>query len=205
VIIAAPRVPTARFNSRTDDLKETTTMTRAIAFGVAAGVLFLLPATKAQEPSQLPEHKILAMEEGVWDADITTTLPGQEPMKSKGVETNRLLAGKWLISDFKGEFFGQPFEGHGVNGYDAKKGKYVATWVDTMSAHIDSLDGSYDDKTKTLTLNANSEDPSGKPMKMRLETQFKDDNTRIFTEYVQSDGQKEFVKFMEVKYTKRKK
>jgi hypothetical protein len=146
------------------------------------------------------------MEEGVWDADITMTAPGQPAAKSKGVETNRLVGGKWLISDFKGEFFGAPFEGHGVNGYDAKKAKYVATWVDTMSVHIDLLEGSYDEKSRTLTLNADSEEPgSGKPMKMRLETQFKDDDTRTFTEFLQMDGQKEFVKFMEIKYTKRKK
>ena len=180
-------------------------MIRAIVFGVTAGLVFLVPVLKAQDPTPLPQHKILAMEEGVWDAEITMTVPGQDATKSKGVETNRMLAGKWLISDFKGEFFGQPFEGHGVNGYDAKKAKYVATWVDTMSAHIDMMDGTYDEKTKTLTLNADSEDPSGKPMKMRLETQFKDDDTRTFTEYVQMDGQKEFAKFLEIKYTKRKK
>ena len=41
-------------------------------------------------------------------------------------------------------------------------------------------------------------------MKMRLETQMKEDGTRVMKEYVQMDGQKEFVKFMEIKYTKRK-
>jgi hypothetical protein len=75
-----------------------------------------------------------------------------------------------------------------------------------MSTHIDLMEGSYDEKTKTLTLRAESEDPtSGKPMKMRLETQLKDENTRVFTEYVQVEGQKDFAKFMEVTYTKRKK
>jgi len=181
-------------------------MYRPTLVWVAAGLVCVVSAASAQDSSPLPEHKILAMEEGVWDAEITMTVPGQEPAKSKGVETNRLIAGKWLISDFKGEFFGNPFEGHGVNGYDAKKGKYVATWVDTMSTHIDQFEGTYDEKTKTLTLSANTEEPgSGKPMKMRLETQIKDDETRILSHYVQTDGQKEFVKLMEVKYTKRKK
>jgi hypothetical protein len=181
-------------------------MNRSIVFGVVAGLIFVVPALKAQDTTPSPQHKILAMEEGVWDAEITMTLPGQEATKSKGTETNRLIGGKWLISDFKGEFFGQPFEGHGVNGYDTDKNKYVATWVDSMSAHIDLMEGTYDEKTKTLTLNADSKDPAtGKPMKMRLETQFKDDDTRTFNEYVQAEGQKEFVKFMEVKYTKRKK
>jgi hypothetical protein len=181
-------------------------MSRAMFVGVAAGLMFVVPVIKAEDPTPSPQQKVLAMEEGVWDAEITTTFPGQEATKSKGVETNRLVAGKWLISDFKGDFGGMAFEGHGVNGYDTKKAKYVATWVDTMSTHIDLMEGTYDEKTKTLTLSADSEDPaSGKPMKMRLETQFKDDDTRTFKEYVQMDGQKEFVKFMEIKYTKRKK
>jgi hypothetical protein len=184
-------------------------MTRAIFSSVTAGLLLFVPMLNAQDSAPLPEHKILALEEGVWDAEITMILPGQDPKdaaKTKGVETNRLLGGKWLISDFKGEFFGSPFEGHGVNGYDAKKSKYVGTWVDSMSQHIDQLEGTYDEKTKTLTLNADSVNPaSGKPMKMRLETQFKDDDTRTFAEYVQMDGEKEFAKLMEVKYTKRKK
>jgi hypothetical protein len=180
-------------------------MYRIICVAVAVGLSGHCCSAMAQDSSPLPQHKILAMEEGVWDADITMTIPGQEAAKSKGVETNRLMAGKWLISDFKGEMFGTSFEGHGVNGYDAKKGKYVATWVDTMAARIATLEGSYDEKTKTLTLTADTEEPqSGKPMKMRFETQFKDDETRTFTEFAQMDGQKEFVKIMEVKYTRRK-
>jgi Protein of unknown function (DUF1579) len=185
-------------------------MKRAMIAAVAAGLVCLLTQLKAQDPNALPEHKILSMEEGVWDAEIAMIVPGAdsktEPPKSTGVETNRMLAGKWLISDFKGEMFGQPFEGHGVNGYDTKKGKYVATWVDTMSKDIALLEGTYDEKTKTLTMYGDSEDPgSGKPTKMRLETQFKDDGARTFRYSVKAEGQNEFVKAMEIKYTKQKK
>jgi hypothetical protein len=189
-------------------------MIRFALASAAAGLVFVGFALKAQESgppgAPLPQHKILAMEEGEWDADVTTTVPGPDgkliTSKSKGVETNRLLGGKWLISDFKGEFLNTPFVGHGVNGYDAKKGKYVASWIDSFSTHIDLMDGSYDEKAKKLTLNAEVENPAnGKPMKLRLETEFKDDGSRTFTEYVQTEGQSEYSKFMEIKYTKRKK
>ena len=186
-------------------------MKRLIFVSVVASFGCLALSLKAQESKSDDQaaYKVLAMEEGVWDAEITMTIANAdgkvETSTSKGVETNRMLGGKWLISDFKGEFFGMSFEGHGQNGYDPKKGKYVGTWVDTMSTHIDTLEGTYDEKTKTLTLNANSENPAdGKPMKMRLETQMNDDGTRVFKEFVQMDGQKEFAKLMEVKYTKRK-
>ncbi len=185
-------------------------MKRMTFLGVAAvlSVLALpIKAEKSNADDQSP-YKLLAMEEGVWDAEITMFMPNAEgkveASKSKGVETNRMMAGKWLISDFKGEMFGTTFEGHGTNGYDAKKGKYVATWVDTMSVRVDMLEGAYDEKTKTLTLAADSEGPDGKPMKMRLETRFNDDGTRTFSLYAQSDGQKDFSKGMEIQYTKRK-
>jgi hypothetical protein len=187
-------------------------MKRLMFVGIVAGLSCLTLPLKAQDSKSVDQAplKVLAVQEGTWDAEITMTIPGPdgkvESQTSKGVETNRLLGGKWLISDFKGEFFGMAFEGHGQNGYDAKKGKFVGTWVDTMSKHIDTLEGTYDEKTKTLTLSADSENPADdKPMKMRLETRINDDGTRVMKEYIQMDGQKEFVKFMEVKYTKRKK
>jgi len=190
------------------------TMKRLMFVGAAAGVACLALTLKAQDSkSDDPSpFKVLAMEEGTWDAEITMTAPGPDgkvtTSSSKGMETNRLLAGKWLISDVKvkAEFFVMRFEGHGQYGYDAKKGKYVATWIDSMSTHIDMMEGTYDEKTKSLTLNGNSENPvDGKPMKMRLETKINGDGTRSLSEYVQMDGQKEFAKFMEIKYTKRKK
>ena len=185
-------------------------MRRLMCVGVAVVVSCLALSVKAQDSKSEDQsaYKVLAMEEGVWDADIKMMVPGAEgkveTSTSKGVETNRMLAGKWLISDFKGEMFGSTFEGHGTRGYDAKKNKFIATWVDTMSVRIDTMEGTYDDKTKTLTLNSDSEAPDGKPMKMRLETQFNDDGTRTFSLYAQADGQKEFSKGMEIKYTKRK-
>ena len=57
----------------------------------------------------------------MWDADIKMMVPvcpteRVETSTSKGVETNRVLAGKWLISDFKGEMFGSDIqEGHGTS------------------------------------------------------------------------------------------
>ena len=123
-------------------------------------------------------------------------------VKAGQLETNRMLAGKWLISDFKGEMFGSTFERHGTSGYDARNNKYIATLVHTISVGVDILEGSYDEKTKTLTLTSDSEAPDGKPMKMRRETQFNDDGTRTYSVYAQADGQKGFSEGMEVKYTK---
>jgi Protein of unknown function (DUF1579) len=183
---------------------------RKTAFVGAAAVVAMLGLTlRAQDSKDASAasspYKVLAMEEGVWDAEITLKIPGQDT-KSKGVETNRMIGGKWLISEFKGEMFGTQFEGSGQNGYDAKKGKYVASWVDSMSKSITLMEGSYDEKTKTLTITGDTENPeSGEPMTLRLETQFTGEDTRVFNEFVRMGEQKEFMKLMEVKFTKRKK
>ncbi len=162
------------------------------------------PGPVAAVPT-LKEHKVLAREVGVWDADITTYLPGvAKPMTSKAVETNSLLGGHWLISSFKGEFAGMPFEGHSQTGFDAKKGKYVGTWLDSMSTRIDTLEGTYDEPSQTMTMTAELENPAtGEPMKMKFVTTFKADNERVFTEYHLPEGGKEPVKFMEIRYKKK--
>ena len=99
-----------------------------------------------------------------------------------------------------------PFEGHGQNGYDAKKGKYVASWVDIFATQIIMFEGTYDEQTRTLTLEADVDNPvTKKPMKLRLATQFKDDDTRIFRESLRMDVQKDYAEVLEIRYTKRKK
>lgn len=93
------------------------------------------PAKKPNEPvdaapaQPTPEHQRLEKDAGVWDAVATFFGPNGEE-NSKGVETNRMLGGFWLVSEFKGEFFGAPFEGRSQLGYDPIKKKYVGTWID---------------------------------------------------------------------------
>lgn len=184
--------------------------TLSAAMAVAALVLMTTGAVADDPPANPfapgPEHRPLAAEVGVWDAEIEATAPGQtEPMKSKGVETNTLLGGRWLISDVKAEFAGMPFNGHGVFGYDAKKKKYVGTWVDSMSVRIDTLEGTYDEKTKSLTYITDMIEPmTGKAMTVKMVTELKGDSDRVFTEYAKPEGEKDFVKVMTITYKKRK-
>jgi hypothetical protein len=186
-------------------------MKRLFLLGAAAGLSCLAIAVRAQESKSTEGPiRVLAMQDGEWDADISSIVPGTdgkvETQKSKGVESNRMLGGKWLLSDFKADLFGMKFEGHGQTGFDKKKGKYRGTWVDSMTKNMTMLEGSYDENTRTLVLHADTENPEDdKPMKMRLETQFKEDGSRVMRQYFQMEGQKDFVQMMEFKYTKRKK
>lgn len=131
-----------------------------------------------------PEHEILKKSVGTWDATIEEMHPGAPPKTSKGTETSKLVGGLWLVSDFKSEMGGQPFEGHAVGGYDSHKKKYVGTWVDSMSTGVFTSEGTLDPATKTMTDWMEGPGPDGKPMKMKAVTEWKDDDTRVFTMYM---------------------
>src|SRR5262249_1249321 len=99
---------------------------------VCAVIALVVPAVRAQPPGMPkpgPEHERLKKLEGTWDATVKT-----EQGESKGTMIYKMdLGGLWMVSDFKGEFGGQKFQGKGFDGYDPMKKKYVSVWVDSMS------------------------------------------------------------------------
>ena len=123
-------------------------------------VVTALNAAMAQGPPQpTEEHKVLEQEVGTWNAKGKMWMPGSsEATEFEGVETNRSIGGMWIVSDFKGNFFGQPFEGHATMGYNLKTKKYVGRWMDNMSAYTSEMEGTYDADTKTLTMNSSGVD-----------------------------------------------
>jgi hypothetical protein len=156
-------------------------------------------------PKPTKEHRVFRSEVGVWDAIVKTFMsPDGKATESKGTEVNRLLpGGLWLVSDFKGEFAGQPFQGRGQYGYDTAKKKYVGTWVDTMSTSLLIMEGTYDEAMKMLTLLGDMVDEKGKTLKTKSVSTTKNDGSREFTIYMKSDQfGPDFVKMMEISYKK---
>src|SRR5712671_4063554 len=77
-------------------------------------------------PTPGPEHETLKKLEGTWNAKIK-----MGDSESAGTATYKMECGcLWLMSDFRGEFFDQKFQGRGMDGYDPEKKKYVSVWVD---------------------------------------------------------------------------
>src|SRR5437870_2675247 len=118
----------------------------AMTLGVLAGAGRL--TAQAPDVKPAPEHAVLKEWEGSWDS--TVKMQGNE---SKGTLSAKVgLNGLWLIEEFKGEFAGMPFEGHGVTTYDPAKKKYINVWIDSMSTSPVISEGTYDKATKTLKL-----------------------------------------------------
>jgi len=141
------------------------------------------PAAAPAPPKPGPEHEHLKKAAGVWDATVEMSeAPGKPPAVSKGTETNTLMAGGlWLVSDFKSTFAGQPFEGHGVSGYDPAKKKFVGTWVDSWTTGLGTSEGTIDPVTKKETAWMEGPDQTGKVTRTKMEVEWKDDDTRVFT------------------------
>jgi len=83
----------------------------------------------------------------------------------------------------KGEFFGMPFEGRGLTGFDKAKKKFVSTWIDSFETGISVMEGSCDEKTKTMTEIAVDVMPNSE-MRMKNVVKEIDENTLVSSMYL---------------------
>lgn len=144
------------------------------------------------------EHEHLQKLEGTWDAVME--MGGQ---KSKATATYKAICGgMWLESDFEGQLApGLKFQGHGLDGYDQTKKKYVAVWVDSMSSAPLHMEGNYDDQ-KVMVMTGESVGPDGKPQKFKTTTEEQDDDHFTFKMYMVQPGGQEELAFT-ITYTRR--
>ncbi|MCI0651992.1 MAG: DUF1579 domain-containing protein [Planctomycetes bacterium] len=127
-----------------------------------------------------PEHANILKSVGEWETTmVCAPAPGQQPTSEKGIEqVSAICGGKWVWSDYKGQFMGQPYEGHALVGYDSSKKKYVSYWFDIHSTVPVSAIGDFDAAKKSFNFEGKCVDPTGKPSTMKEVETWKDDNTR---------------------------
>jgi hypothetical protein len=153
-----------------------------------------------------PEHALLAARVGDWEAVSTLRLaPDAEPIKDSGHESNYLACnGLFLISDYKGTFGGQSFQGHGIVGFDPAKKKYIGTWIDSMSPGFTSYEGTYDKATKTYTYAARSPLPDGTEWSYTTKLTLRDDDHRDFVMFGKGPAGENYEAFR-IEYTRKTK
>jgi hypothetical protein len=155
---------------------------------------------QAPEVKPGPEHELLKESEGTWDATIK--MMGGD---SKGTETCKMgLNGLWLLEHFKAELGGMPFEGRGATSYDATKKKYVGVWIDSMATSPMVSEGTYDKKTKTMTMVGAMPMPDGKTTKATMTTVYTDKDAKTFTLTAAGPDGKE-VEMLQITYKRRAK
>jgi hypothetical protein len=149
------------------------------------------------------EHKWLQKFVGDWTYETEAAMePGKPPVKMTGSESIRPLGEIWVQGAGTSQMpDGSPAETQITLGYDPLKKRFVGTWLGTMMAHLWVYDGELSADERTLSLN--SEGPSmteeGKRANYRDVFEFKNDNLRTLTAYVQgADG--EWSQFMTLDY-----
>ena len=160
---------------------------------------------EAGTPGQ--QHAMLAKGDGKWTAETTMWMsPGAPPVTAKSSAVNKMvLGGRYQETTFKGDFMGMPYEGSSTTGYDNVKKKFFTTWMDNMSTSVMTMEGDWDDASKSINFKGKMICPAnGKECEMREVYKIVDDNTHTMEMYGPDMQTGKEYKSMEIKFTRGK-
>jgi Protein of unknown function (DUF1579) len=168
----------------------------ALVYGAACS--YIGQEVTETKPIELDVIKAMV---GVWDAEVEVWPEGLDSpsMKFKGVETNSLYGEHWISSD--SDFGGMKI--HAIVGYDLDKKKMVGTVIDD-GPYAASMEGDYDTDSKSVTWTTKFKDANGKPMVQKTVVTDKSADERLLVLSVPGKEPDEFIKFMQIKFLKRK-
>jgi hypothetical protein len=171
--------------------------------------------TQMMELSKLNEnHKLLSSLDGNWTYTVKFWMnpgdPNAKPQESKGTAVRKsIMDGRFSVMDITGKMQmpgpdgkmkEMTFKGHGIDGYDNVKKKFVGSWIDSMGTGIMFSEGTYDPATKAFTYTAEFEAIPGMKQQIREVIKIVDNNHMAMEWYENRGGQE--VKTMEINYTR---
>jgi hypothetical protein len=162
-------------------------------------------ATKRKR-TKAADHKFLQSLVGTYDAKVKFFMePGKDPVEGKGTMNRKMiLDGNYLQESFQGEFFGKPFKGMGIIGYDNNTKRYTNVWFDTMATTMSQLHGFYDADKKVFIMLGEDIDPeTKKKMKARDVLKITGPDTQTFEMFRLVEGAKAEMQMMEITYTRK--
>ena len=140
---------------------------------------------------------------GTWDAEIVA--PGRDgtPARTKATLTVGQHTDWHTLDTFRGELMGVPLLGHGVHSWCPVRRVFLLHWVDSMSPAPMAMTGTFDAKTKELTMNGECFSLGGVLAPCRAVTKFVDADHMTWTFFATGlDGQ--VVEQLRATYTRRK-
>lgn len=148
-------------------------------------------------------HRKLDALIGTWATKSTFYCDPKGPQETTGVAVNTwTLGGRFVEQRFFGAMPGTnlPFEGIGMTGFDNVTGKFIGSWIDTMSTGLMTLQGGVEGRT--LTLRGEFAAPGGAVMKFRMVHEFTSQDRHLCTMFMAMGDQPE-TKSMEIVYTRK--
>ena len=152
-------------------------LTGVLALSCGAIAVAVARPSFLQAPQATEHHSRLMDAVGTWKGTLSMWIGAPEPMTTECTETVRAVGDLWTTSTFHCSFEGQPFEGCSTNGFDPKKGKYVSTWIDSMTAGLTVMEGEWDDANQAIVMHYEGQDPmTGEMVPMRYESRGSSDS-----------------------------
>jgi hypothetical protein len=152
-------------------------------------------------------HKALAKSDGKWMGESTLWGAAGAPPSTSTAEMNNkmILGGRFQMGEFKGNMMGMPFEGISVVGYDNTKKKFVSSWVDNTGTGIMTMEGTWDDATKAMTMTGSMMDPAThKNCDMKEVFTMVDDDHQTMEMWGPDPKTGKQFKSLEIKFTRKK-
>lgn len=152
-----------------------------------------------------PEHAKLNPMAGTFTSNVKMWMaPDAPPTESTGTTESRwILGNRFLQQTHHGSMMGEPFEGHGITGYDNVQKKYVGTWIDSMGTGIMTSTGTAGADGKTLSFTAEMWDPmTGKVSKARELVTIDSNDKHRFEMWGTDPQTKKEYKVLEIVYTR---
>jgi hypothetical protein len=149
------------------------------------------------------EHEFLKKLVGTWKSNVKMWMqPGAPPVESTGTMTNEMiLGGRFLRSSYAGGSpMGGEFGGLAIDGFNRIEKKYVGIWIDTMSTSMMFFEGTAEGNVRTSLCKFT--DPRCASILMKAVTTIVNDNEHCYESFAQPEGATEFVKNMEITYTR---
>ena len=151
-------------------------------------------------------HKMIASANGEWTEKISMWMDPTTTTPSETVTTTTnemILGGRYQISKTKGTMMGMPFEGMSLLGYDNTKKVFTSTWVDNFGTGTMTLEGVWNDATKSIEFKGKSFDPNtNKDVAIRQIIKFIDNDHQEMQMFDTKSGTEK--KIMEIKMSRKK-
>lgn len=143
-------------------------------------------------PQPGPEHEALLRKVGEWKIACEFYMgPGMPPMQAEAEETMEAFGPFWVMSRFRADMMGFPFEGRASMGFNSFTGCYECTWIDSMTNILHHYSGKMDGKVLEMTGEA-IDWQSGQPASYRVREEHHSDDEFVFEMFMQREGEEEF-------------
>lgn len=151
--------------------------------------------TKYATPGE--KHKLLEPMVGSFRTASKMRMSADAPWEeSTGTCDNRwTLGGRFLETNYRGNFMDMPFEGRGFTGYDNSTGRFTGLWFDSFGTGLmPASTGTVDATGKVFTYTREYRDPiTGEWTKAREVTTIKSAKEHVLEMYSETDGQPEYL------------